>query len=58
MKSTLLSWKTTHGTWFHFRKEGSLFDADGFIEQRLLQMVRSESKKLNLLQEDTHRYVA
>ena len=58
MKSTLLSWKTTHGTWFHFRKEERLFDADGYIEQILLNMVRSTSTKLDLLQKDTHIYMA
>lgn len=46
------------GTWFHFGKEESLFDADGYIEQRLLHMVRSASTKLDLLQKDTHRYMA
>jgi hypothetical protein len=58
MKSTLLLWTTTHGTWFHFRKEESLFDVDGYIKQILLHMVRSESTKLELSQNDTHRYMA
>jgi hypothetical protein len=46
MKSTLLLWTTTHGTWFHFRKEESLFDADGYIEQIFFHMVISASTKL------------
>jgi hypothetical protein len=40
MKNTLLLWTTTHGTWFHFRKEEILFDVDVYIEQILLHMVR------------------
>jgi hypothetical protein len=58
MKSTLLLWTTTHGTWFHFRKEERLFDVDGYIEQIFLQMVRSESTNLDLSQKDAHRYMA
>ena len=58
MKSTLLSLKTTPETWFRFRKEESLFNADGSIEQIFLKMLILEIKNINLLQKDTHRYMA
>jgi hypothetical protein len=47
MKSTLLLWTTTHGTWFHFRKEESLLNADGYIEQIFFHMVRSTSTNID-----------
>jgi hypothetical protein len=58
MKRTLLLWTTTHGTWFHFRKEERLFNANGYIEKIFMHMVRSESKNIDLSPKDTHRYTA
>jgi hypothetical protein len=58
MNNTLLLCTTTHGTWFHFRKEEILFDADGYIEKILLHMVISEITNIEFLQNDTHMYMA